>query len=59
MSKIKGVYAASLSVLKKDLSLDVDNTIGEGQFWAAISEAPKNPIKKDTINRKRVAILFM
>ena len=27
MSKIKGIYAASLSVLKKDLSLDIDNTI--------------------------------
>ena len=27
MSKIKGIYAASLSVLKKDLSLDVNNTI--------------------------------
>ncbi len=27
MSKIKGVYAASLSVLKQDLSLDIDNTI--------------------------------
>ena len=27
MSEIKGIYAASLSVLKKDLSLDIDNTI--------------------------------
>lgn len=27
MSKIKGIYAASLSVLKNDLSLDIDNTI--------------------------------
>ena len=27
MCKIKGIYAASLSVLKKDLSLDIDNTI--------------------------------
>mgnify|MGYP001165562015 FL=1 len=27
MIKIKGIYAASLSVLKKDLSLDIDNTI--------------------------------
>ena len=27
MSKFKGIYAASLSVLKKDLSLDIDNTI--------------------------------
>jgi len=27
MSKIKGIYAASLSVLKKDLSLDINNTI--------------------------------
>ena len=27
MSKIKGIYAASLSILKKDLSLDIDNTI--------------------------------
>ena len=27
MIKIKGVYAASLSVLKQDLSLDIDNTI--------------------------------
>ena len=27
MSKIKGFYAASVSVLKKDLSLDIDNTI--------------------------------
>ena len=27
MSKIKGIYAASLSVLKKDLSLDIYNTI--------------------------------
>jgi len=27
MSKIKGIYAASLSVLKKDLSLDIVNTI--------------------------------
>ena len=27
MSKIKGIYAASLSVLNKDLSLDINNTI--------------------------------
>jgi len=27
MIKIKGIYAASLSVLKKDLALDIDNTI--------------------------------
>ena len=27
MIKIKGIYAASLSVLKKDLSLDIDKTI--------------------------------
>jgi len=27
MTKIKGIYAASLSILKKDLSLDVASTI--------------------------------
>tara|TARA_B100001250_G_scaffold368246_1_gene350819 strand:- start:665 stop:1549 length:885 start_codon:yes stop_codon:yes gene_type:complete len=27
MNKIKGIYAATLSVLKSDLSLDIDNTI--------------------------------
>ena len=27
MTKIKGIYAASLSVVKQDLSLDIDNTI--------------------------------
>jgi len=31
MSKIKGIYAASLSVLNKDLSLDIDHTINHAE----------------------------
>ena len=43
MSKIKGIYAASMSVINKDLTLDVKKTrehaemvIDQGCHWMAI-----------------------